>query len=134
MTLVDTTVWIAWLRGHDTSCTRSLDALLDDGEAFLAPVILQEILQGARTPAALRTLREQFANLPMLLPTLETYAEAGALYARCRWQGVTPRSPHDCLIAWLAIENRLPLLHDDRDFEQIARIEPELVTVRTSAE
>jgi predicted nucleic acid-binding protein len=60
-------------------------------------------------------------------PGTATYADAGSLYARCRWRGYTPRSPHDCLIAQLAIEHRAPLLHDDRDFEPIAQIEPRLV-------
>jgi predicted nucleic acid-binding protein len=39
----------------------------------------------------------------------------------------TPRSPHDCLIACIAIEHGTPLLHDDKDFEAIARVEPRLL-------
>lgn len=63
----------------------------------------------------------------MVMPDgLLTYAEAGALYARCRWRGYTPRSPHDCLIACIAVARRVPSLHDDRDFERIAEIEPAL--------
>jgi len=88
-------------------------------------VTLQEILQGAQSPQALSTLRGRFGALPILAPQIpRTYAEAGALYARCRWwQGYTPRSPHDCLIARIAVEPRVPLLHDDRDFERIAEVE-----------
>ena len=126
MVLVDTTVWINWLRDSQDSAVLSLDKLLEEGDAVLAPVILQEILQGAASATALITLREQFEALPILLPNATTYAEAGALYARCRWQGIMPRTPHDCLIAWLAIENEVPLLHDDLDFEYIAGIEPRL--------
>ncbi len=133
MILVDTTVWIDWLRATPTPATGRLAALLEDGEAALAPVILQELLQGAASPRALLTLRRQFEALPMLMPRAgtATYAEAGTLYARCRWQGVTPRSPHDCLIAQLAIERQVALLHDDRDFEQIARVQPALMLIRT---
>lgn len=126
MTLVDTTVWIDWLRGSSTRSTCLLDSLLEEGDALLAPLILQEILQGARSEAALKTLQRQFMALPMLRPDVATHAAAGALYARCRWQGITPRSPHDCLIAQLAIENDLPLLHADRDFEALARVNPKL--------
>ena len=43
-----------------------------------------------------------------------------------RWQGVTPRSPRDRLIAATAVDKRIPLLHDDRDFEQLALVEPKL--------
>lgn len=72
-------------------------------------------------------LRQHFAGMPLLMPSMWTYADAGALYARCHWKGVTPRSPHDCLIAQLAIENSVPLLHDDKDFELMARVEPALL-------
>ena len=126
--LVDTTVWIDWLRGVDSAAVARLRVLLEDGRAALAPVVLQELLQGAANPAALRTLQRRFSALPMLMPadTLALHADAGALYARCRWAGVTPLSGHDCLIAALAIERRAPLLHDDRDFAAIAGVDGRL--------
>jgi predicted nucleic acid-binding protein len=134
--LVDTGVWIDWLRQVPSPQTTALGALLDDGDACLAPVIFQELLQGARTPAALQTLRRRFGALPMLLgsdPT-HTHRRAGELYARARWQGITPRSPHDCLIVATAVEHRVPLLHGDRDFDALARIEPALTLFRPPAD
>ena len=132
MTLVDATVWIDWLRGNNTAATRALAGLLDEGEAALCPVILQELLQGAASPSALRTLKARFTALPMLLPVpvIELHARAGALYARARWSGITPRSPHDCLIAAVAVAAGVPLLHDDRDFEFLAGVEPGLRLLR----
>lgn len=123
MILVDTSVWIDWLRKGKRPTTVRLDRLIDDDDILLAPVVLQELLQGARGPEQLATLRTRFEALPMLMPTRNTFAEAGALYARCRWAGITPRSPHDCLIAQTAIEHDVRLLHDDRDFELIANVE-----------
>jgi predicted nucleic acid-binding protein len=129
--LVDSAVWIDWLRTRRTNATGRLEALLEEGEAALAPVILQELLQGAASPAALQRLRREFEALPILVPTgVSTYSEAGILYACCRWRGYTPRSPHDCLIARIAIEHATPLLHDDRDFERIAEIESRLRLIR----
>ena len=109
-----------------------LSALLDEGEAAIAPVILQELLQGAASMLALRTLRRRFSALPMLEPLRDavTHASAVELYARCRWAGITPRSPHDCLIAALAVEHGVPLLHDDQDFERIAQVETRLAIWR----
>jgi predicted nucleic acid-binding protein len=52
---------------------------------------------------------------------------AALLYAHCRWSGFTPRSGNDCLIACCAIDADEPLLHEDRDFESIARVEPALI-------
>jgi predicted nucleic acid-binding protein len=55
------------------------------------------------------------------------FASAARIYSRCRKAGFTIRSTIDCLIAQIAIEQELPLLHSDRDFDQIAAIVPELV-------
>ena len=128
MALVDTTVWIDLLRGRDSPAVLTLRRLLVEGRAITAPVILQEVLQGASSPARLQRLREHFLALPMVEPAPGglTHAAAGELYARCRWQGVTPRSPHDCLIAQLAIEHDVPLLHDDRDFVALAEVDGRL--------
>ncbi len=124
--LVDTSVWILWLRGQETAATRRLDLLLEEGEAWLAPVGFQELLQGTRSPLDLERLRSEFVGQPFLPVTLESHARAGELYARCRWQGITIRSPHDCLIAALAMEHELYLLQEDRDFERIAEVAPDL--------
>ena len=128
MALVDSTVWIDLLRGNDSPAVLTLRRLLAEGQAVTAPVILQEVLQGASSPANLQRLREHFLALPMVEPAPGgvTHAAAGELYARCRWQGVTPRSPHDCLIAQLAIEHDLSLLHDDRDFVALAGMDGRL--------
>jgi predicted nucleic acid-binding protein len=126
--LVDSTVWIDWLRGHAGVAVQQLTALLDEGEACLAPVVLQELLQGARNASALRTLRRRFTALPILasVDPVATHVEAAEIYARCRWAGVTPRSPHDCLVAAHAIEHGVALLHNDVDFERIAAVERRL--------
>jgi predicted nucleic acid-binding protein len=42
---------------------------------------------------------------------------AAANYRALRRKGVTVRGTIDCLIATFCIENSLPLLHNDRDFD-----------------
>ena len=56
----------------------------------------------------------------------ELARNAALLYARCRWQGITIRSPNNCLIAACAIESDMPLLHADRDFLTLASIDKRL--------
>ncbi|MEY2341889.1 PIN domain-containing protein [Acidithiobacillus sp. IBUN Pt1247-S3] len=126
MILVDSSVWIDWLRAGNHPATLQLDRLIDEDEVVLSPVTEQEILMGARGAAQLAKLRSYFGAIPVLMPTRSTFSDAGALYARCRWAGVTPRSPHDCLIAQSAVEHKIPLLTNDRDFAQIAKIEERL--------
>jgi hypothetical protein len=130
--LVDSTVWIDLLRSKRTPPALMLARLLNLGEAAVAPVVVQEILQGASSRETLKRLHLRFLALPMLEPRAGgwTHAAAGELYARCRWVGVTPRSPHDCLIAQLAIEHDVSLLQDDNDFEKIFQVEKSLRLLR----
>ncbi len=126
--LVDSSVWIDLLRNVQTPQTHALRELLPRREAALAPVIYQEILQGAASPERFAKLKHYFCTLPFLNPThpVETWEAAAELYMRCRQRGFTPRSPHDCLVARIALEHEVPLLHDDRDFESMAEVEPRL--------
>jgi predicted nucleic acid-binding protein len=130
--LVDSSVWISFLRGDETAEVDVLVEALERAEpVWLAPPILQEVLQGAESPERFARWDRILAELPMLVePDARAAARAAAhLYARCRWAGVTPRSADDCLIAVHAIGGRMPLLHRDRDFVLIAGIEPRLTFV-----
>ena len=131
MVLVDSTVWIDLLRARQTTAVARLRRVIELGEAAVAPVIVQEILQGAFDARAFERLAQRFSALPMLetQDSLALHIAAARLYARARWQGVTPRSPHDCLIAAIAVAHGVPLLHDDQDFERLAEVEKKLVLV-----
>ena len=58
---------------------------------------------------------------PMPLARFEYAAE---IYRRCREGGYVIASSHDCLIAACAIEQAIPLLQLDHDFEVIADVVP----------
>lgn len=49
-----------------------------------------------------------------------TYEKAARLYFDLRHKGLIPRSTIDILIAHPALENKLILLHNDRDFDLMA--------------
>jgi predicted nucleic acid-binding protein len=130
--LVDSSVWIAYLRGDSLIEVELLTTALERGESiWLAPPILQEVLQGADSPERFKRWDRVLGELPMVIaPDVREAARSAAyLYARCRWAGVTPRSANDCLIATHAIFGGVPLLHHDRDFDLIAGVEPKLILV-----
>lgn len=129
MYLVDTSVWIDFLRGRRARHVDVLKALLEgDDTVGTTPLVLQEILQGADSEARLETWRGYFAELACYAPLdlIATHVAAARLYQRCRRLGKTPRSSNDCLIARVAIDEQLILLHNDRDFDSIAAVEPAL--------
>ena len=130
--LVDSSVWIAYLRGDDLAEVALLTEALEQGEpVWFTATILQEVLQGADSPDRFTRWDRVLGELPLVSSpdTREAARSAAHLFARCRWAGVTPRSANDCLIATHAIHAGMPLLHRDRDFGLIAGVEPKLMLV-----
>lgn len=129
MILVDTSVWIDYLRQRETPATNALEEIMERSYPFgLSGIIYQEILQGAVSPEDFDRLVEYFGSQRFYHPVdpVESYAAAGALYCLCRRNGVTIRSSIDCLIAQIAIENDLSLLQSDRDFVGMQAVVSEL--------
>lgn len=132
MVLVDTSVWIGLFRRRETASTTRLRRILEEqGPIAVTPVIVQEILQGAADEQEFVLLDRYFSTQRQLLceNVLRTHRAAARLYFDCRRQGFTPRSTIDCLIAQIAVEHGVALLHDDRDFEHIAKAAPRLKLV-----
>ena len=129
MYLVDTSVWVDYIRGRDRPHVRFLRDLLSNPVAVgITHLIYMEILQGARDAAAFDRLRDYFSGqrLHSFEDMAAGHASAARIYVECRHRGVTLRSTADCLIAQCAMESDLTLLHHDRDFKRIASIVPSL--------
>lgn len=127
--MVDTSAWVEFLRATGSKADQELQKAMAVQHALLVPpVVIQELLQGARTREHFMALERELWELQVFEPDdwRETHIHAAQLYARCRWQGYTPRSSNDCLIAACAIEADLPLLAQDRDFDRLAMVEPRL--------
>ncbi len=117
MILVDSSVWIAQLRGRTTPATVKLEAAAAREPLLVGDLILLEVLQGARDEAQAarieRALR-QYAIVPLLGADLASRAARN--YRRLRELGITIRKTADIVIGTFCIEHRHALLHDDRDF------------------
>ncbi|MEO9021616.1 MAG: PIN domain-containing protein [Ginsengibacter sp.] len=121
-TIIDTSVWINYFNTIISNKTNAADKLLENKSVIILPVILQEILQGIRE-------KEKFDSVKGLLQALEffefheikTAIDAASLYRFLKTKGVTIRKPNDCLIAVICINNNIPLLHNDKDFNNIAK-------------
>jgi predicted nucleic acid-binding protein len=120
MVLVDTTVWIDFFAAKSTPEVAELERLVNEEEDIcICGIILTEVLQGIRKDADYqRTLSrfETFLFLPMDRPS---FVRAAELYRSLRHRGITIRKPVDCMIASVAIEHDIPLLHNDWDFDPI---------------
>lgn len=129
MFLVDTSVWIDYLRQNPTEPVVWLREILEFGYPFgITPQIYQEVLQGADSPQSFERLASYLGSQTFYLPgdPVEGAIEAARLYFLSRRKGLTIRSTADCSIAQIAIEHGLLLLHGDRDFDHLQRVAPEL--------
>lgn len=117
MILVDSSVWIAHLRGYRTPATAKLEAAAARELLLVGDLILLEVLQGARDEAHAERIEHglrQYALMSLLDADLAPRAARN--YRKLRELGVTIRKTADIIIATFCIEHSHALLHDDRDF------------------
>lgn len=120
MIVVDSSVWIAHLRGKQTEPVRKLRSVEPPDEILVGDLILLEVLQGARDEAHARLIERslrQFRVEPMLDDHLAVRAAAN--YRELRRRGLTVRKTVDLIIGTFCLERGHILLHDDRDFDSM---------------
>jgi len=121
MILVDTSVWVDFLRGVNSRQHRILHSLIENEEDIaVTEIILTEILQGIKEDKNYQKVKDYLLEFPIHKPNAtETYLKAAQIYRDCRKKGKTVRKTVDCIIAAICMENDLTLLHKDSDFELI---------------
>ena len=127
MILVDTSALVDFLRGTKSEASQRFKVVLQQAIPFgITSLIYQELLQGARSEKEYRLLRTYLETQRFYHPRepVDSYARAARIYFDCRRKGVTVRSTIDCLIAQIAMDHDLLLLHNDNDFDSMASIIP----------
>ncbi|MGH3453267.1 MAG: type II toxin-antitoxin system VapC family toxin [Nocardioidaceae bacterium] len=124
MLLVDSSVWIDYLRGYKTRARDELRRTLRTGDlpAITEPIAM-ELLAGASGEDAWTRIDRLVTGLPLLAidPALD-YHDAALIFRAAHRAGLTVRRLNDCLIATIAIRHGADLLHKDADFEAIGRV------------
>jgi predicted nucleic acid-binding protein len=121
--LADTSAWVEYLRGTESPTDLRLDAIIRHGEELgTTDVVVMELLAGARDARDRERLRRLLYGVDFLPVGGLTAFEAAAELARvCRGAGEPVRGLTDCLVAVVAIRDGASVLHQDRDFETMAR-------------
>lgn len=122
--LIDTSVWISILRDKSGVETQRLQQWLNGREVALTRFTQLELLQGCRNETEWQLLYDYLKFQLYIDANDKTWPAAAKIFFDLRRKGITVRSPIDCCIAQIAIENDLILLHNDRDFDAIASIQP----------
>ena len=123
MIIVDTTVWVDYLRGVATPQAEWLDANLLRERLGLTDLILCEVLQGVKDDDSFQTVRRQLLKCEVFSTGgIELAVAAAGNYRTLRSQGHTVRRTIDCLIATFCLQHGHSLLHNDRDYDPFEQV------------
>jgi predicted nucleic acid-binding protein len=118
--LIDSTVWIDFLRGRENEVTAKLEKCIRDrDDLYCCGFIVTEVLQGIREEKEYAETRKRFAELLYLPDDRSTFELGATIYRELRRKGVTIRNSIDCLIAAVVVQNGVSFLENDRDFRFI---------------
>ena len=122
MVLVDSSVIIDYFNGISTKQTTYLQHLLEN-DALLCTCgpIISEVLQGIKSEKVYKKCFDALNELIYIGASKLTHIKAATIYRDLRKKGITPRGTIDCIIAATCIEHDLLLLHNDKDFQPIAK-------------
>ena len=127
--LVDTSVWVSYLRADGSQAHRWMAEQVRDPEAVsITEPIIMELLAGASRGTGAR-LEPVLAALPVLSVRPDTdFRNAGLLAGTARAAGLSVRSIVDCLIASVALRRSVGVAHRDADYAALAQVSPLAVT------
>jgi predicted nucleic acid-binding protein len=115
--LVDSSVWIDYLRGTETPQVEVLEGLLGGSSLAIGDLILAEVLQGISNEKEFNQVRKMLEAFTQVeLGGHDIAVKASKNHRALRSKGLTVRKTIDTFIATRCIENGLTLLHSDRDF------------------
>lgn len=116
--LVDSSVWIDYFIGSDSAEADLLDRTLGDRAVAIGDLILTEVLQGFRHEKDYKVAKSLLKELTVFELLGKSMAIKSAdNFRKLRKKGITIRKTADVIIASHCIENNLPLLFSDRDFQ-----------------
>jgi hypothetical protein len=118
MIIVDTTVWVDYLKGTSNPEAQWLDANVGRREIGLIDLILCEVLQGVRNDKDFLALKKQLFEFNVFASGGAQMAEAAAMnFRELRKRGITIRKTIDCWIGTFCLLKGHALLHRDKDFD-----------------
>jgi predicted nucleic acid-binding protein len=130
MILVDTSVLLDYLKNIENQKSKIFQDILERKLPYsITNYIFLEVLQGAKTGKEFDVLKDYLGSLPFydLTEGKLSFEKIAKLNLQCRGAGVTVRSTIDLILVQIALEHDLALLHNDRDFDNIALVISDLI-------
>lgn len=125
MVLVDTSVWIEFLRSTGSDHHRWLRHAVDDPATHVAwtEPVLHELVSGVSGEDEATELGRMLRHGPVLpMDGLVDWADAARLRRAARRNGRPVRSAIDSLVAAVALRTATPVIARDSDFSRLAAV------------
>jgi predicted nucleic acid-binding protein len=113
MIAADTSTWVAFFRGEAGEDVRLLDKALEDRQVVMVPVVLTELLSD---PQISSSVTNTLVEVPVIEIGPGYWERAGKLRAKVLAKGRKARLG-DALIAQTCVDEGIPLITRDRDFQ-----------------
>jgi predicted nucleic acid-binding protein len=118
MIAIDSSAFIAYFQGEQSSVSDLIDSALSANTAVLPPVVVAELLSDPKLP---KDVAADIMALPSLDLTEEYWVRAGKTRSKLVAKKLKARLA-DTLIAQICIDHNLPLLTKDSDFKNFVKI------------
>jgi predicted nucleic acid-binding protein len=116
--VADTSEWVEYFAGRPAPL---LDHALAAGLAVAPPLVVAELMSGARSARDRASLEDVLRDLVLPVESFTHWVRVGTLRAALAARGLHVSTP-DAHIAQCALDLDAPLLSRDRIFEKIARL------------
>jgi len=121
MILADSSIWIDFFNDNKHIKVDAFVEYLSREKIITADLVVAEVLQGFRKDHDFFTALEIFKTIPCYsIGGKELAIKSAANFRVLRKKGITIRKTIDMLLATYCMENKISLIHNDRDFELIA--------------
>ncbi len=118
MIFLDSTVLIDYFTGKDNWQVEVLDSLLGKELVVIGDYVLTEVLQGFKSDKEFKKAKTILLSFPCFnIGGKEIAIQSAKNYRFLRKKGITVRKTIDTMIATFCIQNKLTLLHSDKDFD-----------------
>ena len=129
MVVVDSSIWIHYLRTPKANIGSALQRLIDTNRALMVGVVFAEVLQGARSEREYATLLPLLEAIPYQEMTRRTWASAGRLALQLRTEGrLIPLT--DMAVAATALEGEHEVFTLDEHFNRVPGLRLHTPTVQ----
>lgn len=118
MVIIDTSVWVEYLRVPDSVKGEEVERLIRAGAVAMVGAVYAELVHGARDDIEFRRLEEDLKAFPFLEARQETWQRAGRLLFDLRRRGLTVPLA-DALIATIALMGGHEVYTLDEHFQRV---------------